>query len=422
MQTCSQRAKFILMTEEKETHEIYALKAIEAVTRQGLKPYLLRWVGIFVVFIVGLSMIWYMLAKKNEWPVAVLHPHIKKGVEDVKRNAVRQRAGFEKAIKAHHATSAVVIDFDKVNNPNSEEVTDVNNLTAKDVYFLEYTFPLEKENDKNTTLEAIEKLYKQGVRTFIMTMSGPVTNIKDEFDSWAKEKPENERPVLVATVASAPKIANKEMGIFRYYVRSEEESAVLSMHIEYSDATKIYVFYVDDTYGQNASKNLKASLDKLDPVLIPITPPHDREQIKKKIKEKILENYSGGEGEVAVIIGYGKMIANTLIELSDTGEPCVEINGETYLETYKETYKDTNGETKDRTCKERRREMLVVSTFTEEGWRPAFNQEGDCDEDNKEKCNSNGRIDDNNFVSRIHAIGLGPPDPQEVNRGVVFQF
>lgn len=351
VQTCSQHAKFILMTEEKNTHEIHALEAIEAVSRRGLRRYRVLSGGIIALIIIGFSVFWYLPAKQAKFPVALMHPKLDGAVG---ANAKRQRAGFDWAFKE-------------------------NLVDPEDQFIFEYQYPI--KDGRQELIDKFEEFYKKGVRIFIMTMSGGVKEVKSEFIIWASEKRDIDRPVLVATVASAPDISDKENGVFRYYVRSEEESNVLSTYIESSEAKKVYVFYVDDPYGRNASQNLKTRLQGPSTILIPVKLTDGRSEIWETMFEKeIPASTPNDEKEVAVIIGYGSMIANTLLQLKDREELC------------------------ELPCERPRREMLVVSTYTEREWRPVFSSS------------------DKAFVNRIHAIGLGEPDPQVDNRGVVFQF
>ena len=291
-----------------------------------------------------------MPAKQAPLPVAVLLPELN-GV--VKVNAARQKSGFDMAFK----------DNDIVDNQ----------------IFIEFQFPPEEEElldtiiRHNVIIDQFEKNYNEGVRMFIMTMSTAVKDIRTRFIEWAKKKRKNDRPVLVATVASAPGIVSRENGIFRHYIRSKDESGVLATYIESINATRVGIFHVTDDYGKDAKdllkKRLVLNLEKDDVDVIGVD---DQINIQEEVENFVSESPSD-EHTVAVIIGYGLMIRSTLESLKHS----ILFEGK----------------------------ILVVSTFTEEDWRPVFGDE------------------DEHFKSRIRYVG---PETKEEDtkdfHGVVFQF
>ena len=339
-----------------------ALDAIEAVAQEGLKRnrsgkrnflQVVLLIIFFIIIVVGF-VLWLIPEKDSmelqplhDWPVAVLLPD--RESSSVVENANRQWKGFELAFSDYQ-------------------------VAKSDQHIYEYDYEVKGEAGDNTRIKIMEKLkgwHKEGIRIFVITMSGATLLIKEDFKDWVMDLPANEKPVLVATVASAPKIVDLEHGIFRHYIRSKDESGVLATYIESINAQAVGVFYVNDPYGIKAEKTLDARLSKNsvvypDPVELGTGEMAD---IHTRVKA-FIDKQSDHDKAVAVIIGYGSMIKNTLAELDD------KFAGD----------------------------ILVVSTFTEEAWRPELSQNG------------------SSLASRIRFVGPGTVDNDEDKRGVVFQF
>ena len=150
----------------------------------------------------------------------------------------------------------------------------------KHIYRFNYPFksPSERapgeEDTRQRILEQFQTWYDDGKRVFIITVSGAITAIREDFIEFAERQPENDRPVLVATVASAPGLASRRRGVFRHYIRSEDEAALLSAYVASLRSKaravgpadtgrdgaepQIAVFYVLDEYGKTAKDILLA--------------------------------------------------------------------------------------------------------------------------------------------------------------------
>lgn len=379
MQTCPQRAKFMVMIKEKETHEIYALEAIKAITRQRRKRYYLIIGLVIAVFAIGLVVWWIQnqeeqankQGKLAKWPVAVILPNPNEGV--VKDNAARQLEGFELAFEENDVTKkrhqhkfyfTFPLKVEQSENPSEGE----------DIDYCEQIDDKKATDSRHAINEKIKCWYDEGIRTFIITMSGAALKINNDFANWAQTLPPNDRPVLVATVASAPNIADRQSGVFRHYIRSRDESDVLATYIEAISATRAGIFHVKDDYGEHAKDLLKNRLaQKMGKDNIDVYGVGDEASIRIETSNFVGE-VPDNERAVAVIIGYGDMIRNTLDSLK---------NSPTFTG-----------------------DVLVVSTFTEEKWRPKHEP------------------GDESFQRRIRYVG---PHTSEVEddsnlRGVVFQF
>ena len=235
-----------------------------------------------------------------------------------------------------------------------------------------FAYPFQADTAEGI-INKLNKWYKDdGVRTFVVTMSGAVVPLKKLFTAWADKLPANDRPVLLATVASAPDIPDRAKGIFRHFIRSAEESSVFATYIRSLGATEVGIFYVGDPYGDNANKILRALLYDKGPRIISyqIDLQNENASVRAKVP-MFVEQLTSGENAVAVIIGYGSMM-KAMIDTLEAPMPRGPFRGK----------------------------ILVASTFTEESWRP----------------------DVTGISSRIKTVGPGWPDDNTRARGVVYQF
>ena len=356
-----------LMHESGKSQEKSPLDAIEAVATAGAKrgrPWRRRalmagLLTILVTCVAGAAYLWNDRPMQlPKLPVAVLLPDMEKGL--VADNAARQWAGFKLALE-----------------DNQAELEDLHE------YVHHFNYPIQGREQKQALIDILERWYQGGKRVFIITMSGAVTAIKTEFIQWAESKPEYDRPILVATVASAPGVADREKGVFRHYIRSKDESNVLATYIESQNTNEVKVFYVNDKYGQEAWAILDERLSSLG-ITMPPSPVElsDNEEKIQNLVRDWMRDSIGRENGVVVIVGYGLMVNRMLEALRNL------------------QIRDNRFEGK----------ILVVSTLTEEIWRPNY-LGGDSLASN-----------DPQFASRIYTVGPGKRDPDATKNGVVFQF
>jgi hypothetical protein len=296
----------------------------------------------------------------------------------------------------------------------------------KHIYRFNYPFksPSERapgeEDTRQRILEQFQTWYDDGKRVFIITMSGAITAIREDFIEFAERQPENDRPVLVATVASAPGLASRRRGVFRHYIRSEDEAALLSAYVASLRSKaravgpadtgrdgaepQIAVFYVLDEYGKTAKDILLARH--------PTAMSYGIEGSNARAAvEKMLQDTGGGSNAVAVIIHYGGMVRILLEALLEADSPA------------------SSGRFEG--------SVLVASTFTEEQWRPCFItadvsacrpcQTGDASADTfgphpaLATCDQL-RAREQAFAERIYTIAPNRPEGPAIERGVVYRF
>jgi hypothetical protein len=174
--------------------------------------------------------------------------------------------------------------------------------------------------DKNAHLDVLsqmKELYeKKSIRVFIVTMSAVVKPLKGEFKIWRDTIPNlDDRPVLIATVTSAPDVADIKNGILRFYIRSEDEATSLAQYTWYKYQPKnVGVFHIADAYGRGGAETFATELHKLKgptPRCYPIS--MDQEDIGGVIANWIQNE--GATGACAFIVGYGDMLKRTIEEL-----------------------------------------------------------------------------------------------------------
>jgi len=310
-----------------------------------------------------------LVALKTAWPVAVLLPidADRADTQTDKIDAYLNELSAADSIKA----GAVVANAKRLWQGFSDAF-DARQVKRVDQHHYYFAYPF-KDDTTDKIMAQFEKWYETvGVRTFVITISGAVVRIKDPFATWARTKPENDRPVMVATVASAPDIADRANGIFRYFIRSREESSVLANYVKSLNPTEVGVFFVDDAYG-NQAKNILEELLQKDGIhiqLFLISLSEEENSIQTNVP-KFIKSLNSGANTVAVIIGYGSMMKSMVENLEHPAK------GEGF-----------------------RGEILSASTFTEESWRPSLD----------------------GVTDRIRTVGPGELEINPSKRGVVYQF
>jgi hypothetical protein len=204
---------------------------------------------------------------------------------------------------------------------------DADNIPGKlDVGFEQMT----QEERADQLLEAMKRQYKEkGTTFFVMTMSSKIEAIRRVFAKWRKECAQDGKPppVLIATVASAPDLADARNGILRWYIRSDEESALLAEFMRWklgvTDATVFYVTRTagqsDDTYGKRGMEVFRSrfyALGGRNVQPLPITAKNAKEGVAAFKRTAAATN----PAQVGVLlVGYGEMVPSTIEQLQVQG-------------------------------------------------------------------------------------------------------
>jgi hypothetical protein len=178
-----------------------------------------------------------------------------------------------------------------------------------------------------------ERYSKEGRTFFVMTMSGKLLRLRAHFKRWHDDCVRNgqREPVLIGTVASAPEIADAPSGILRWYVRSEEESALLATYLRWKKGIDhAAVFYITQTAGQSndpyGKKGMEVFRDRFvfSHSGLPIDAFGVTATSAKTEVEAFLAKYHKASAQTndhtgVFIVGYGDMVRETLNQLIAQG-------------------------------------------------------------------------------------------------------
>jgi hypothetical protein len=161
--------------------------------------------------------------------------------------------------------------------------------------------------------EKIVHYLKKGVRYFVCTTSPIAVPLSENFRHLVeKAGAKDNNPILICTNAASPKIQTKMNRIYRFYLRSQEEAAVLTEKgIELGLKKAVYIA-VDNEYGKGAVASFSDEWNKkggtvlqglfLDPVL-------SKKNIVHKITKSNLLDY---KPEVIFIANNNKGLIGTI--------------------------------------------------------------------------------------------------------------
>jgi len=190
-----------------------------------------------------------------------------------------------------------------------------------------YLLPQDNGNTslRNDLLPRIQRLYAEGYRVFVLTMSSAVQDVRPVFESWRRQLTEDDAPILICTVASAPGIASRKDGILSFYVRSEEEARELARYAAWKQGLRrLGVFYLTESaerpnaYGYGGFTTVSHEFTRdlhgtVDPYPVLSSGDNAAAEVAKFI--------AGAQGRDvgAFIIGYDTMLKETLKALIAAG-------------------------------------------------------------------------------------------------------
>ena len=175
--------------------------------------------------------------------------------------------------------------------------------------------PMYENTSGHEILKSMQRLYTEKHSSyFVMTMSSKVEDVSGGFKAWRKKcaKTGEMPPVLIATVASAPGLADCKNGIVRWYIRSDEESQDLANLLDNRGFKYAAAFCIDDQYGM---KGLDTFCDRFDGTVPSDLIFYATAKTAKAHVETFLGKYPQKDWPVVFVIGYGDMVKNTLKEL-----------------------------------------------------------------------------------------------------------
>lgn len=192
---------------------------------------------------------------------------------------------------------------------------------------------MELHDTPDVLINRMKKLYTEaGATYFVMTMSSKVCDLRERFMKWHDECVYNgkKEPILIATVVSAPEIADAYRGILRWYIRSEEESDVLAKYMRWKlNVLHAGIFYItqtpglsDDNYGYRGMQVFRTRFNSLGGQSVDMysTTAGTAKQNVTLFLSKIKTNWVKDMNSVGVfVIGYGEMVRDVLNELISQG-------------------------------------------------------------------------------------------------------
>jgi len=182
-----------------------------------------------------------------------------------------------------------------------------------------------KNHGMNTdkAIEIVTSELKLGTNYFISTMSQVSERLSANFQSLVIEHKKNkiDNPKLIITVTSSNKIILKKDLIYRFYIRSEEESKLLSnYYIDNILSDRIVAITVDDNYGNRAKEIFCSEMHRPFDLFIPLQIDWNFEKIKNEISLRLGNNRV--KNQTFFIVHYGNGLDNiitSLYELNQSG-------------------------------------------------------------------------------------------------------
>lgn len=172
-------------------------------------------------------------------------------------------------------------------------------------------------------IEDMKDRYSEGFRVFVLTMSQAVAQVKPFFEHWRNSVSDpNQRPVLVATVTSAPDIANSKAGILRFYVRSEEEGQELAKYAYWKNRVKrVGIFRIEGSYGAGGAASFTEAFETLAGrgTTQAFVVNHSASDVGTSVTAWL--KLSHGQESAVFVVGYGGMLKATLTELERQSYP-----------------------------------------------------------------------------------------------------
>jgi hypothetical protein len=179
-------------------------------------------------------------------------------------------------------------------------------------------------------LQRMQASYEEGATFFVMTMSTKVRDLRDHFKKWHDEcvRDKKREPILIVTVASAPDLADGSSGILRWYIRSDEEVAVLAAYARWKLAlSDMAIFYItrnagqeNDAYGKYAKDLFQERFEKLGGnnfASFGVTASTVNEQVAQFVSQYRQTKLQGRLG--VFLVGYGDVFRDTLAALIAKG-------------------------------------------------------------------------------------------------------
>lgn len=158
-----------------------------------------------------------------------------------------------------------------------------------------------------------------GTKYFVCTMSKVVLPLSIKFENLLKDtKWYGEKPKLICTVTSAPKLNFVKNGVYRFYIRSQEEGAIFAELVNSNSIKSATFIAVDDPYGRGAVEEFKKRCKCIFADGAFISNKLTIEEITFRLKQTI-EQIPPERREAIFIAHYGIGIDNIITSLQKLG-------------------------------------------------------------------------------------------------------
>lgn len=175
--------------------------------------------------------------------------------------------------------------------------------------------------DETKAVEILSDELKKGTKYFISTMSHISERLSKDFESLILQNRNSkvDEPKLIVTVSSSSKIQVQPNSVYRFYIRSNEESSLLADYaIKEGVNERLVAIVVDDNYGRRAQEVFNDSYGKPFDIMIPLSISWTKDKIRSEISKKVASN---GVSNTFFIVHYGNGLDNIVSSISELELP-----------------------------------------------------------------------------------------------------
>jgi len=171
-----------------------------------------------------------------------------------------------------------------------------------------------KNHEMNTAkaVEIVAEELEKGTNYFISTMSHISERLSLDFEDLVEKHKhkDKDKPKLIATVSSSSKISVKTNRVYRFYIRSNEESDLLARYYsKLNSDNRLISITVNDNYGNRAREIFNETYSKPFDINVPLEIKWNKAKIKEQIQKKIALNT---DNNTFFIVHYGSGLDNII--------------------------------------------------------------------------------------------------------------
>ena len=176
-----------------------------------------------------------------------------------------------------------------------------------------------KNHEMNATkaVEIVADELERGTNYFISTMSHISERLSLDFDGLVEKHKHNDKdkPKLIVTVSSSSKINVTANRVYRFYIRSNEESSLLAHYYSKQNfKNRLISIVVNDNYGRRAREIFNDTYSKPFDINVSLEIKWNKAKIREEIIKKIALNNSSN---TFFIVHYGNGLDNIISVLDE---------------------------------------------------------------------------------------------------------